>query len=311
VLITDKNKTTVKKAYTALCARPTSYWALDYEPDLGGSFRKTADGDLLEIPKQELADLAKLPEPTDNDLTPIPAQKAVTPVASKTEGSYETSVTVTLSSETSGAFIHYTTNGNTPTASSTLYSSPITITNTATLKAIAVSAGMDNSTIMTETYTITDPPLQTNWGFFRSGSNIVVKDDRNYIDYINLKTIAAFKASEAGYNWDYGGFQNFDLTRLKAAGYTVIYIWLSYGAKPIDDGNIELSLRKGLTGSGTEWFSRSEDYPGYDWGNRAYDKRISIDDFSTEFTMTWSASGGSSDDWELGHRAVFFTALKE
>ena len=47
---------------------------------------------------------------------------------------------VVITAET-GAEIRYTTDGSTPTASSTLYSSSITLTDTATVKAIAIKNG--------------------------------------------------------------------------------------------------------------------------------------------------------------------------
>ena len=59
--------------------------------------------------------------------------------------------TVTMSAE-SGAEIRYTTNGTTPTASSSLYSAPITLTATTTVKAIALKNGL-NSSVASRTFT--------------------------------------------------------------------------------------------------------------------------------------------------------------
>ena len=61
------------------------------------------------------------------------------------------STTVTMTAE-SGAEIRYTTNGTTPTASSTLYSTPITLTATTTVKAIALKNGL-NSSVATKVFT--------------------------------------------------------------------------------------------------------------------------------------------------------------
>ena len=61
------------------------------------------------------------------------------------------STTVTMSAE-SGAEIRYTTNGTTPTASSSLYSSPLTLTSTTTVKAIALKNGL-NSSVATKVFT--------------------------------------------------------------------------------------------------------------------------------------------------------------
>ena len=61
------------------------------------------------------------------------------------------STQVSMSAE-SGAEIRYTTDGTTPTAGSTLYSEPITLTATTTVKAIALKNGL-NSSVATRTFT--------------------------------------------------------------------------------------------------------------------------------------------------------------
>lgn len=58
---------------------------------------------------------------------------------------------VTMTAE-SGATIHYTTDGTTPTSSSTTYSAPITLSDTTTVKAIAVKDGISSS-VTSRTYT--------------------------------------------------------------------------------------------------------------------------------------------------------------
>jgi len=80
--------------------------------------------------------------------------KAASPTASPAAGTYTTTQSVTLSSATSGASIYYTTNGSTPTTSSNLYSTPITVSTTSTIKAIAVKSGMTNSDVASFAYTI-------------------------------------------------------------------------------------------------------------------------------------------------------------
>jgi len=77
-----------------------------------------------------------------------------TPTFSPGAGSYSSAQTVTISSATSGATIYYTTNGTTPTTGSTLYSSPITVSVSETVEALAVKTGMTNSAIGSAIYTI-------------------------------------------------------------------------------------------------------------------------------------------------------------
>ena len=64
---------------------------------------------------------------------------------------------VTLSSDTQVASIHYTLDGSMPTAGSTLYSGAITVLNTTKLRAIAVSGAYSGSTILE--YTVKVPQL--------------------------------------------------------------------------------------------------------------------------------------------------------
>jgi hypothetical protein len=80
--------------------------------------------------------------------------QVATPTFSPAAGSYSSAQTVSISTTSSGATIHYTTNGSTPTTSSTVYSGAITVAATETLKAIAAESGFFNSNVATAAYTI-------------------------------------------------------------------------------------------------------------------------------------------------------------
>src|SRR5881296_432560 len=80
--------------------------------------------------------------------------KVATPTISPASGTYIGAQTVTLSDATSGATIYYTTDGSTPTPSSTRYTGPILVTQTTTVKAMAAASGMANSDVASATYTI-------------------------------------------------------------------------------------------------------------------------------------------------------------
>lgn len=84
----------------------------------------------------------------------LPVNK-VSPVTSNPPaGQVETGIPVILSCTTEGAKIYYTTDGTDPSTTSTEYTTPITINEAVTIKAIAVKEGMDNSDISTFSYTI-------------------------------------------------------------------------------------------------------------------------------------------------------------
>jgi subtilisin family serine protease len=74
------------------------------------------------------------------------------PTSNVSSGSYENSISVTLSSE-DGAVIYYTLDGSEPNGDSTQYTTPISISQTKTLKAFAVKNYVASSTA-TYTYTI-------------------------------------------------------------------------------------------------------------------------------------------------------------
>ena len=83
------------------------------------------------------------------------------PIADPEAGIYMENQTVTLQSATEGAVIYYTTNGVEPSSTAgTKYTGPITVAGTegqsveTNIKAIAVKDGMQDSAVMTYTYTI-------------------------------------------------------------------------------------------------------------------------------------------------------------
>jgi len=87
--------------------------------------------------------------------TYTPNTVVATPTFSVAAGTYATSQTISISDATSGATIYYTTNGTTPTTSSTKYTgTAIAVSTTETLEAIAVAAGYTNSAVATAAYTI-------------------------------------------------------------------------------------------------------------------------------------------------------------
>jgi polygalacturonase len=86
--------------------------------------------------------------------------QVIAPVFSPGGGTYGTAQNVTISTATSGAIIHYTTDGSTPTETNgTAYSAgtAVDISSTTTLQAIAFETGFTDSTVTSATYNIGSP----------------------------------------------------------------------------------------------------------------------------------------------------------
>lgn len=84
---------------------------------------------------------------SDGPVTEKSAKPEISGAASFTDN---TEITITAAS---GASIYYTTDNTDPTTSSTQYSAPFTISETTTVKAIAVETGKDPSAVATATFT--------------------------------------------------------------------------------------------------------------------------------------------------------------
>jgi len=78
----------------------------------------------------------------------------VPPIFTPSSGTITSGSTVALSTTTLNASIYYTTDGTTPTTASKLYSTPIAITSSITIKAFAVKSGAINSPVSSATYLV-------------------------------------------------------------------------------------------------------------------------------------------------------------
>jgi hypothetical protein len=102
---------------------------------------------------------------------------AAPPAYSPAGGTYTSAQTVTVTDSTSGATIYYTTDGSTPTPSSTEYTGPITVSSSGTLNAIATASGYATSIVSSTTYTIILPPA--DFGIAASPASLTVTAGQN------------------------------------------------------------------------------------------------------------------------------------
>ena len=153
------------------------------------------------------------------------AVSIASPVISLASGTYEETQSVTITAE-AGASIYYTLDGSTPTSESTAYTGAISITESCTLKAIAIVGG-ESSNVASATYTINLPlttiaqvKTLTNGTTFKlnltnaqvvfvDGDHAYVRDDSGAIEFyqseISLSTGDLFDATIAGTYTLYNG----------------------------------------------------------------------------------------------------------
>ena len=101
------------------------------------------------------------------------------PTFNPAAGAYGPAQSVTISTTTGGASIRYTTNGTTPSSTvGTVYSSPVSISATSTLEAIAYETGLTNSTVITGVYTINGacatPTFNPAAGTFTTSTSVTI-----------------------------------------------------------------------------------------------------------------------------------------
>ena len=103
------------------------------------------------------------------DWTYVVTATAATPTFSPAPGTYTSAQSVTLSDTTTGAVIHCTVDGSTPSATSPACTT-VQVSTTTTINAVAVATGYSNSAIETGIYTITtNPNINYAAGFSSSG----------------------------------------------------------------------------------------------------------------------------------------------
>ncbi|HIZ76278.1 MAG TPA: chitobiase/beta-hexosaminidase C-terminal domain-containing protein [Firmicutes bacterium] len=100
----------------------------------------------------------------------VSMSQAATPSSSYNSGSLlAAGDSVSLFSSTSNASVYYTTDGSTPTTSSTKYTGAIILNNDCTIKAISAGIGMQSSDVATFTYSVWDNPFHdiesSDWFF--------------------------------------------------------------------------------------------------------------------------------------------------
>jgi hypothetical protein len=150
------------------CGQPASYGTLGFPAagnDPGGRYSvaawRDATGNLWLFGGLDHSTTSSTPYSLNDlwELGAVPPSPA--PTFSLTAGTYTPPQTLTITDSSPGAAIYYTTDGSTPSTSSNIYSSPITLNHTTTVTAFAAVTGLMNSPLTTATYTLQATPAVT------------------------------------------------------------------------------------------------------------------------------------------------------
>lgn len=139
-------------------AQPIASSAADY------TFTGSASGEIVVNVSQDKTNKALYVKSIAVTYTTGGTHTCATPTFSPAAGTYSSAQNVTINTDTEGATIYYTIDGSTPTTSSDVYLSAINVSETTTIKAMAVKADMDNSSVASATYTIKTPASEPKEG---------------------------------------------------------------------------------------------------------------------------------------------------
>jgi len=156
------------------------------------------------------------------------------PTISPAGGTYYNAVDVTITCSTSGASIYYTTDGSTPTSSSTLYTGGFTVTSNTTVKAISVKDG-ESSEVVSATYEIGSAVQVANIAAYQAVDDNTVVQFTNPVNVLAQNGKYMYVMDDTGYALFYGStgktYKNGDVI---PAGFT--------GTKTTYGGEPELSV---------------------------------------------------------------------
>lgn len=219
--------------------------------------------------------------------TTAPLPTVATPTFSPAAGTYTSAQSVTISSTTSGATIYYTTDGSTPTTSSTVYTGALNVGSTQTIKAIGAKSGSNNSAVASATYTINLPvpapgaftqttpasgatSVSTSPSFSWAASSNAASYTLLVSPNSNLSSPVINQSGITGTSYTGSGLSNstqyyWRVTAVNATGSTVATnsgISFTTGAQQSGPtGNITREFWEGITGTSVNALLNSANYP--------------------------------------------------
>lgn len=175
---------------TSVASGTACEFTAQFSPALGtasGTLSATADFDSTAL------NAAAAPITMNGTAVYVALPVAATPTFTPAAGTYTSAQSVTISDATTGTSIYYTTDGSTPTTSSTLYSGAVTVSSTETINAIAVATGYANSLVGSATYTINITP--PSFTISLASSSLTVTAGQSGTDMVTVTPLNGFNSA--------------------------------------------------------------------------------------------------------------------
>jgi len=148
------------------------------------------------------------------------------PTITPNAGTYYSPIEVNMSCASTGAKIYYTTNGSTPTTSSTQFTAPFTLSSNATVKAISAKDG-EVSDVTSATYEFATATPVNNIAGFQNAANDAVVTFTNPVYVLAQHNSYLYVRDNSGYALFYGKtgqtYVNGDVIPAGFAGTKTIY----------------------------------------------------------------------------------------
>ncbi len=180
-----------------------------------------------------------------------PVEKVSAPVILPETGSYPSAQEITITSQTQGAVIRYTTDGTLPTETNgTIYTQPFIVSETTTINAVAFLSGLANSDMAGSTIIIVSPP-----------QSLKIEAE----NYINMSNVATEPCSDVGGGEnvgyiDTGDWMDYVISIPVTGTYTLDYRVNGWGAgaqlQLMKDGNVLVTTG---TDTGNAWATVTSD----------------------------------------------------
>src|SRR6266481_4401941 len=165
-----------------------------------------------------------------------------TPTFSPVPGNYTSAQSVTIATAWPGSTIYYTTDGTTPTTSSSVYTGPVSINSTTPLKAMATAPNLTNSYVASGLYTIAPNAVNSinfSGGFTSAGLTLVGRSKLSGTR-LRLTDGGTTEASTAWYN-----------TQVNVQSFSTDFSFQQVpGTNPVADGLTFTIQRVGLSAIG-------------------------------------------------------------